>query len=131
MTQPRTCVALACTATLMTLALYSGGCLSQHTSATQGPQGLADVAGLRAYFKSLDPGYPLGKIEADLSLPEPVETTAPAFEWPFWKYLYKKDRCYIRVWVDGSGLGKKDMVFQGEWYVYTEQEYEQARVPTP
>ena len=89
------------------------------------------MAGLRAYFEDLKPGYPLDKIEADLALRKPLRTTAPALDWPFWKYLYRKGDCYVRVWVDGSGPGNKDMVFQGEWYVYTQEEYEKAQVPTP
>ena len=131
MTQPTNSVALLCAAILMTLALYSGGCLSEDTNARQGKEVVAQVGALRAYFKNLTPGCPLSKIEADLSLPEPLETEAPASDWPFWKYLYKKHECYIRIWVDGSGPGSKGMAFQGEWYVYTKEEYEWARVPTP
>lgn len=125
------CIAVACSAALGTLITCCVGCVGQDTRGRQRTLEVADAAGLRAYFRRLKPGYPLAKIEAELSLPEPLETGAPAFGWPFWKYLYKKGSCYIRVWVDGSGPGRKDMVFQGEWYVYTDEEYHKARIPIP
>jgi hypothetical protein len=131
MSQTKVSVALARSVALTTLMLCLVGCLSQHSGEPHAPLGVADALGLRAYFRSLKPGYPLSRIEAELSLREPIETRAPASDWPFWKYLYKTGDYYIRIWVDGSGPGRKDMVFQGEWYVYTEEEYHKARIPTP
>ena len=73
---------LIATIVLSAAGVFASGCDVPSKSPT------VTVESARAYFQALPLGCAVTKIEADLGLPAPSETEAPASDWPSWKFRY-------------------------------------------
>jgi len=83
---------------------------------------------IREYLKACPRGRLVRTIEADLELPEPTETEAPAFvsESPHWKYKYFQGDMVIMFLADGDRGEDGDMsgfVYAGGAEVCAAEDY--------
>jgi len=83
---------------------------------------------MEQYLLSCPKGRPVCEIEADLGLPDPTETQAPATIsiLPYWWMKYFVDDrvvvCFYADTVDG-GAKKPNFTYVGEPCVYTAEQY--------
>lgn len=110
---------------LYRIALIGMTAVTLSISGCRGPQ-QAKPLGLEAvqrYFAHTALGTPVKKIEFDLGLPAPVETEAPAREWPHWKYRYLTDELMIYFHAEATDAKCTDFVYAGSLSVSTKKYY--------
>ncbi|HUU70394.1 MAG TPA: hypothetical protein VM186_12770 [Planctomycetota bacterium] len=69
----------------------------------------------------------MSRIEADLGLPEPIETEAPASDWPHWKYRYLTDNAMVFFHAEPRRPhSERDFVYIGYSHVEPKDDYYDA-----